>query len=234
MQIALDSAEKGMHTSMPNPRVGCIVVRENQIVGQGWHRSAGEAHAESIALSEAGNKAQGSTVYSTLEPCTHYGKTPPCVEALIAARVGKVIYAVEDPNPLVSGQSRKILEAEEIEVITGILSQESKDLNIGFHKRMKTGLPYIRTKIATSIDGKTSLMNGNSEWISSIKSRDDVQLWRARSCAIVTSIDTVIADDPFLNVRINDFLDHNQPMRVILDSQLRIKSHYKILKSPGM
>ena len=114
MQIALDLAEKGMHTSMPNPRVGCIVVRENQIVGQGWHRSAGEAHAESIALSEAGNKAQGSTVYSTLEPCTHYGKTPPCVEALIAARGGKVVYAVEDPNSKVSGQSRKILEAEEI------------------------------------------------------------------------------------------------------------------------
>ena len=122
------------------------------------------------------------------------------MEALIAARVGKVVYAVEDPNPLVSGTSRKILEAEKIEVIAGILSQESKDLNIGFHKRMKTGLPYIRTKIAASIDGKTSLMNGNSEWISSIKSRDDVQLWRARSCAIVTSIDTVIADDPSLSL----------------------------------
>jgi diaminohydroxyphosphoribosylaminopyrimidine deaminase/5-amino-6-(5-phosphoribosylamino)uracil reductase len=233
MQIALDLAKKGMHTSMPNPRVGCIVVRENQIIGQGWHRAPGEVHAESIALSEAGNKAQGSTVYSTLEPCTHYGKTPPCVEALIAARVGKVVYAVEDPNPIVSGQSRKILESAEIEVITGILSQESKDLNIGFHKRMKTGLPYIRTKIAASIDGKTALMNGQSKWISSIKSRDDVQLWRARSCAIVTSIDTVIADDPSLNVRMNDFLDNNQPTRVILDSQLRIKSHYKILKSPG-
>ena len=233
MQIALDLAKKGMHSSMPNPRVGCIVVRENQIVGQGWHRATGEAHAESIAISEAGNKAKGSTIYSTLEPCTHYGKTPPCVEALIAARVGKVVYATEDPNPIVSGQSKKILESEEIEVIAGILSQESKDLNIGFHKRMKTGLPYIRTKIAASIDGKTALMNGNSKWISSIKSRDDVQLWRARSCAIVTSIDTVIADDPSLNVRINDFLDNNQPTRVILDSQLRIKGHYKILKSPG-
>jgi len=233
MQIALDLAKKGMHSSMPNPRVGCVVVHENQIVGRGWHRATGEAHAESIALSEAGNKAQGSTVYSTLEPCTHYGKTPPCVEALIAARVGKVVYAVEDPNPIVSGQSRKILESAEIEVIAGILSQESKDLNIGFHKRTETGLPYIRTKIAASIDGKTALMNGDSQWISSIKSRDDVQLWRARSCAIVTSIDTVIADDPSLNVRINDFLDNNQPARVILDSQLRIKSHYKILKSPG-
>ena len=233
MQIALDLAKKGMHSSMPNPRVGCIVVHENQIVGRGWHRATGEAHAELIALSEAGNKAQGSTVYSTLEPCTHYGKTPPCVEALIAARVGKVVYAMEDPNPIVSGQSRKILESAEIEVIAGILSQESKDLNIGFHKRMETGLPYIRTKIAASIDGKTALMNGDSQWISSIKSRDDVQLWRARSCAIVTSIDTVIADNPSLNVRINDFSDIDQPTRVIVDSQLRMRDHYKILQSPG-
>ena len=233
MQIALGLAEKGMHSSMPNPRVGCVIVHEDQVVGQGFHMATGEAHAETIALSEAGNKAKGSTVYSTLEPCTHYGKTPPCVEALITAKVGKVVYALDDPNPIISGQSSQILESANIEVISGILSQESKDLNIGFHKRMKTGLPYIRTKIAASIDGKTALMNGDSQWISSIKSRDDVQLWRARSCAIVTSIDTVIADDPSLNVRIDDFLDNNQPARVILDSQLRIKSHYKILKLPG-
>jgi len=233
MQIALDLAKKGMHSSMPNPRVGCIVVHENKIIGQGFHMATGEAHAETSALLEAGNKAKGSTVYSTLEPCTHYGKTPPCVEALVAARVGKVVYALEDPNPIISGQSRKILESAKIEVISGILSQESKDLNIGFHKRMKTGLPYVRTKIAASIDGKTALLNGKSKWISSKESRDDVQLWRARSCAIITSIDTVIADDPSLNVRINDFSDKHQPTRVILDSQLRIKDHYKILKSPG-
>jgi len=233
MHIALDLARKGMHSSMPNPRVGCVVVHENQIVGQGFHMATGEAHAETIALFEAGNKAKGSTVYSTLEPCTHYGNTPPCVEALIAAEVGKVVYALEDPNPIISGQSRKILESAKIEVISGILSQQSKDLNIGFHKRMKTGLPYIRTKIAASIDGKTGLLNGKSKWISSKESRDDVQLWRARSCAIVTSINTVIADDPCLNVRISDFSDSNQPARVILDSQLRIKDHHKILKLPG-
>jgi diaminohydroxyphosphoribosylaminopyrimidine deaminase/5-amino-6-(5-phosphoribosylamino)uracil reductase len=140
---------------------------------------------------------------------------------------------MEDPNPVVSGQSRKILESAEIEVISGVLSQESKDLNIGFHKRMQYGLPYIRTKIAASIDGKTALLNGESQWISSKQSRDDVQLWRARSCALVTSIDTVIADDPSLNVRINDFSDIDQPTRVILDSQLRMRGDYKILKSPG-
>ena len=233
MQIALDLAKKGMHTAKPNPRVGCIVVSENKIVGQGWHRQTGEAHAEAIALSEAGDKAKDSTVYSTLEPCTHFGQTPPCVEALIAAAVGKVVYAMEDPNPVVSGQSRKILESAEIEVISGVLSQESKDLNIGFNKRMKYGLPYIRTKIAASIDGKTALLNGKSQWISSKQSRDDVQLWRARSCALITSINTVIADDPSLNVRINDFSDIDQPTRVILDSQLRIKGDYKILQSPG-
>ena len=233
MQIALDLAKKGMHTSMPNPRVGCIIVRENQIVGKGWHRRTGEAHAETIALSEAGNKAKGSTVYTTLEPCTHYGKTSPCVEALINAEVGKVVYAMEDPNPMVSGQSREILESAAISVTSGVLSQEIKDLNIGFYKRMKIGLPYIRTKIAASIDGKTALTNGNSKWISSKQSRDDVQLWRARSCAIVTSINTIIADNPSLNVRINDFSDKDQPLRVILDSQLRIKSQYKILKPPG-
>ena len=233
MQIALDLAEKGMHSSMPNPRVGCVIVHEDQVVGQGFHMATGEAHAETIALSEAGNKAKGSTVYSTLEPCTHYGKTPPCVEALITAKVGKVVYALEDPNPIISGQSSQILESANIEVISGILSQESKDLNIGFHKRMKTGLPYVRTKIAASIDGKTALLNGKSKWISSQESRDDVQLWRARSCAIATSINTVIADDPSLNVRINDFSDSNQPTRVILDSKLRIEDHHKILKSPG-
>ena len=233
MQIALDLAKKGMHTSMPNPRVGCIVVRENKIVGQGWHRRAGEDHAEVIALSEAGNKANGSTVYITLEPCTHYGKTSPCVETLIKASVGEVVYAVDDPNPMVSGKSREMLESASIRVTSGILSQEAKDLNIGFYRRMKTGLPYIRTKIAASIDGKTALKNGKSKWISSKQSRDDVQLWRARSCAIVTSINTVIADDPSLNVRIHDFSDKDQPLRVILDSHLRIKKHYKILKSPG-
>ena len=128
MQIALDLAKKGMHSSMPNPRVGCVVVHENQIVGQGFHMATGEAHAETIALSEAGNKAKGSTVYSTLEPCTHYGKTPPCVEALIAAEVEKVVYALEDPNPIISGQSRKILESAKIEVISGILSQQSQNI----------------------------------------------------------------------------------------------------------
>jgi len=233
MQIALDLAKKGMHTSMPNPRVGCIVVRENKIVGQGWHRRTGEAHAEIIALSEAGNKANGSTVYTTLEPCTHYGKTSPCVEALIKAAVGEVVFAMDDPNPMVSGKSREILESAAIRVTSGVLSQEIKDLNIGFYKRMKTGLPYIRTKIAASIDGKTALKNGKSKWISSKQSRDDVQLWRARSCAIVTSINTVIADDPSLNVRIHDFSDKDQPLRVILDSHLKIKKHYKILKPPG-
>jgi len=233
MQMALDLAEKGMHSSMPNPRVGCIVVHNSQVVGQGWHSKTGEDHAEVMALSQAGHKAKGATAYITLEPCNHYGKTPPCTDSLISAGVETVIYAMDDPNPEVSGKSTGILKAAGVKVIQGVLHQKSKDLNIGFIKRMESGLPYIRSKIASSIDGKTALLNGTSQWISSEKSREDVQSWRARSCALLTSIETVLSDDPFLNVRIDGFDDLDQPMRVVLDSQLRIDSHYKILRLPG-
>ena len=233
MQMALDLAKKGMYSSMPNPRVGCVVVHNHQIVGQGWHSKTGEDHAEVIALSQAGQKAKGATAYITLEPCNHHGKTPPCTEALISAGIGTVVYAMDDPNPEVSAKSTGILKIAGVKVIQGILHQESKDLNIGFVKRMKSGLPYIRSKIASSIDGKTALLNGKSTWISSEKSRQDVQSWRARSCALLTSIETVLSDDPSLNVRIDGFDDLNQPIRVVLDSQLRMESHYKILRLPG-
>ncbi|MBT5542581.1 MAG: bifunctional diaminohydroxyphosphoribosylaminopyrimidine deaminase/5-amino-6-(5-phosphoribosylamino)uracil reductase RibD, partial [Gammaproteobacteria bacterium] len=233
MSLSLDLAKKGINTCMPNPRVGCVIVKDDTVIGQGWHNQTGQSHAEVMALNDAGENAVNSTVYITLEPCTHTGNTPPCVNALIEAKVKKVFFAMNDPNPKVFGNSKELLQSSGIEVENGLLENESKEINLGFLKRMNKGVPFIRTKIAASLDGRTALKNGKSQWITSEESRKDVQKYRARSCGILTSISTILADNPSLNVRLNDFKNEHQPKRIILDSNLRIVGDENILKLPG-
>jgi diaminohydroxyphosphoribosylaminopyrimidine deaminase / 5-amino-6-(5-phosphoribosylamino)uracil reductase len=230
MARAIKLAQKGLYTTDPNPRVGCVLVKDGQIVGEGWHKKAGEGHAEVEALKNAGD-VSGATAYVTLEPCSHYGKTPPCAEALISAKVARVVVAMQDPNPLVSGRGISNLRAAGIEVHCHVLEVEAQKLNPGFIKRMQTGLPYIRSKLAMSLDGRTALANGESKWITSPQARSDVHHLRARSSAIMTGINTVLADDPHLNARIDKPV--MQPLRVVLDSQLRLPVNANILKLPG-
>ena len=228
MAQALRLAELGLYTTSPNPRVGCVLVKENEIVGEGWHKRAGEPHAEVHALRAAGKSAQGATAYVTLEPCSHYGRTPPCADALIAAQVARVVVAMQDPNPLVAGQGLTKLRAAGIAVDCGLMETAARELNIGFVSRMTRGTPWVRSKIAASLDGRTALANGTSKWITGAAARSDVQHWRARSCAVVTGIGTVLADDPQLNVR--DINSGRQPLRVVVDSELRISPKAKILQ----
>jgi diaminohydroxyphosphoribosylaminopyrimidine deaminase/5-amino-6-(5-phosphoribosylamino)uracil reductase len=218
MAQALHLAERGLYTTSPNPRVGCVLVREAKMVGEGWHELAGGPHAEA---------ARGATAFVTLEPCSHQGRTPPCADALIAAGVTRVVAAVQDPNPQVAGQGLAKLRAAGIEVECGLMEAAARELNVGFFARMTRGTPWLRSKIAMSVDGRTALANGVSRWITGEPARLDVQHWRARSCAIVTGIGTLLADDPQLNVRdINATL---QPLRVVLDSKLRIPLTARIL-----
>lgn len=219
MAAALQLAGRGLYTTTPNPRVGCMVVKDEKMVGSGWHQIAGEAHAEIHALREAGDQARGATLYVTLEPCVHIGKTPPCVDAIIASGVLRVVAAMQDPNPLVSGQGLARLEAAGIETAVGLHEDQARALNIGFVSRMTRGRPWCRLKLATTLDGKTALANGISKWITGPAARRDVHRLRARSCAILTGSGTVLADDPELTVR--DTLTPRQPLRVVLDSQLR-------------
>jgi diaminohydroxyphosphoribosylaminopyrimidine deaminase / 5-amino-6-(5-phosphoribosylamino)uracil reductase len=223
MQRALTLAARGLESTDPNPRTGCVIAQRGRIVGEGWHERAGEAHSEVVALRAAGSQAAGATVYVTLEPCSHHGRTPPCVEALIAARVARVVYAIDDPNPLVNGKGAAALRAAGITVEAGLLPQEAAALNAGFIKRMQHGRPLVRLKLAMSLDGRTALASGASQWISGEASRQDVQLWRARSSAVLTGIGTVLADDPRLDVRLppEPGRTRRQPLRVILDTQLR-------------
>jgi diaminohydroxyphosphoribosylaminopyrimidine deaminase/5-amino-6-(5-phosphoribosylamino)uracil reductase len=220
MAQALRLAEQGLYSTSPNPRVGCVLVADGEIVGSGWHRRAGEPHAEVHALREAGDKARGATAYVTLEPCSHHGKTPPCADALIAAGVLHVVVAVQDPNPLVAGAGISRLTAAGIAVECGLMEGAARELNAGFFSRMTRGTPWLRSKIAMSLDGRTALANGVSQWITGEAARKDVQLWRARSCAVLTGIGTVLADDARLNVR--DIESERQPLRVVLDSKLRM------------
>lgn len=229
MTRAIELAKKGRFTSTPNPNVGCVLVKDDVIVGEGFHQVAGQGHAEVNALAMAGNKAQGATAYVTLEPCSHYGRTPPCAEGLKAAGVKKVIAAMVDPNPQVAGKGLAILEDAGIEVAFGLLEQQARLLNRGFLKRMEQGLPFVTCKMAASLDGKTALKNGQSKWITGAKARQDVQLHRAQSCAILSGADTVLVDDAKLNVRVNELpkklptdLPLRQPVRVIIDSQNRL------------
>jgi len=231
MAQALRLAEQALYTTSPNPRVGCVLVNNDQVVGEGWHERAGEPHAEVHALRTAGGAAKDSTAYVTLEPCSHYGLTPPCADALIAAGVKRVVVAVEDPNPQVAGQGIAKLRAAEITVECGLMEAAARELNIGFFKRMIHGMPWVRSKIAASLDGRTALANGESKWITSPAARKDVQYWRARSCAVLTGIGTVLADDPQLNVR--EIATERQPLRAVLDSSLRLPHTAKLLHQPG-
>lgn len=228
MARALQLAERALWTTSPNPRVGCVLVREGEIVGEGWHVRAGEPHAEVHALRAAGERACGATAYVTLEPCSHYGRTPPCAEGLIAAGVTRVVAAMEDPNPLVAGRGLAMLRAAGIETACGLLTEAAQELNIGFVSRMTRGRPWVRLKTAASLDGKTALNNGVSQWITGPDARRDGHRWRARACAILTGIGTVRDDDPRLDVR--EVETTRQPLRVIVDSRLETPPTARILQ----
>ncbi len=232
MRRALELAALGLTTTHPNPRVGCVLVLGGAVVGEGWHRAAGEPHAEALALAAAGESARGATAYVTLEPCAHHGRTPPCADALIAAGVSEVIYASADPDPRVDGAGAARLRAAGIRVRGGLLAAAADELNAGFISRLRRGRPFVRLKIAASLDGRTALANGASQWISSEAARADVHRWRARSDAILTGIGTVLADDPQLTVRLGDAAQR-QPLRVVLDSRLRLPRSAKVLDATG-
>ncbi|MBV1914984.1 MAG: bifunctional diaminohydroxyphosphoribosylaminopyrimidine deaminase/5-amino-6-(5-phosphoribosylamino)uracil reductase RibD [Pseudomonadales bacterium] len=240
MARAIQLGQKGLYSTDPNPRVGCVLVKDGQLIGEGWHRKAGGPHAEIAALNAATNDVKGATAYVTLEPCSHQGRTPPCCDALIKAGIGKVVAAMKDPNPQVSGNGFERLRQAGIEVLSGVLQMDAEALNPGFIKRYKTGLPLVRLKLAMSLDGRTAMANGESQWITGPEARQDVQKWRARSSAIVTGIGSLLKDDSRLNVRREDLtieVEHQnfirQPLRVVLDSALRTPVDAKILHQPG-
>lgn len=219
MSLALQLARRGLNTTTPNPRVGCVLVRDGEVVGQGWHERAGEAHAEVHALRAAGARARAATAYVTLEPCAHHGRTPPCAEALIAAGVSRVVAAMQDPNPAVSGRGLKLLDEAGIDTACGLLGDEALELNRGFVSRIARGRPWLRIKAAASLDGRTALANGTSQWITGEHARADGHRWRARSCALLTGIGTILGDDPRLTVRTPEC--SRQPLVVIVDARLR-------------
>ena len=235
MARALELAAHGLETAQPNPRVGCVIARDGRIVGEGWHARAGEAHAEVMALRAAGAAAAGATAYVTLEPCAHHGRTPPCVDALLQAHVARVVFAVADPNPRVNGLGARQLRERGVQVESGLLAPEAEALNEGFFKRMRTGRPWVRVKIAMSLDGRTALANGESRWITAAAAREDVQRWRARSSAILTGVGTVLADDPRLDVRLSEPRNGPRPplLRVVLDSRLRMPVEARLFAVPG-
>ncbi|HFC8551562.1 TPA: bifunctional diaminohydroxyphosphoribosylaminopyrimidine deaminase/5-amino-6-(5-phosphoribosylamino)uracil reductase RibD [Neisseria lactamica] len=227
MQNALKLAALGRFSTSPNPRVGCVIAQGGQVVGQGFHVKAGEPHAEVHALRQAGEMAQGATAFVTLEPCSHYGRTPPCAEALVRAGVSRVVVAMRDPNPLVAGKGLALLEAAGIKTECGLLESEARELNRGFLSRIERRRPFVRLKCAVSLDGKTALSDGSSFWITGEEARADVQVLRAESCAVLTGIGTVLADNPRLNVRA--FPTLRQPARIVLDSRLRLPSNSHLL-----
>lgn len=240
MARAIMLAKQGLYSTAPNPRVGCVLVKDGQIVGEGFHVRAGEGHAEVNALRAAGENARGATAYVTLEPCSHFGRTPPCADGLMHAGVAKVVCAMQDPNPLVAGNGFAKLRAAGIEVLTGVLEQQARALNPGFIKRMQTGLPFVRIKMASSLDGRTAMQSGESQWITGPAARADVQKLRARSSAIICGVDSVLLDDPALTVRAAELhllagetAPGAQPLRVVLDSQGRMPPSAKLLNQPG-
>jgi diaminohydroxyphosphoribosylaminopyrimidine deaminase / 5-amino-6-(5-phosphoribosylamino)uracil reductase len=241
MARAIQLATRGRYTSQPNPRVGCVLVRDEHVVGEGYHRRAGEPHAERNALAEAGERARGATAYVTLEPCCHQGRTPPCTEGLIEAGVSRVVAAMRDPNPKVAGQGFERLRAAGIEVLEGVMGPQAEALNPGFIKRMSQGLPYIRCKLAMSLDGRTAMASGESQWITSPEARKDVQRLRALSGAILTGVGTLLSDDPSLTLRldrealgIDTDLPLPRPVRVVLDPGLDTPLESKMLSLPGL
>jgi diaminohydroxyphosphoribosylaminopyrimidine deaminase/5-amino-6-(5-phosphoribosylamino)uracil reductase len=235
MRRALELAARGLETTDPNPRVGCVIARGERIVGEGWHERAGEAHAEVGALRAAGSQALGATVYVTLEPCSHQGRTAPCTLALTGARVARVVYALADPNPQVNGRGAEALRSAGITVESGLLENEARELNAGFFKRMLSARPFVRLKLAMSLDGRTALCGGASQWITGEAARADVQNWRARSSVILTGVGTVLADDPQLSVRLPapPGRERRQPLRVVLDTHLRTPAGARLLSGGG-
>lgn len=240
MQRAINLAKRGHYTTSPNPRVGCVIVLNDTIVGQGYHKKAGQGHAEVYALKQAGNKAKGATAYVTLEPCSHYGLTPPCAEALIAAEVSHVIAAMVDPNPKVSGRGLALLASAGITTQFGLLEQDAKALNPGFIQLMTRQLPYVRCKLAASLDGKTAMASGESQWITSAEARVDVQRLRAQSCAVICGADSVIFDNAKMTVRWkalgalkNSYAeaDVRQPVRIIIDGKNRLTPELEIFNT---
>ncbi len=232
MARALQLAERGLYTTTPNPRVGCVIARDGAVAGEGWHERAGGPHAEIVALHAAGDRARGATAYVTLEPCHHHGRTPPCDEALIAAGVVRVVVAMPDPDPRTSGQGSARLQAAGITVETGVLENEARAVNRGFVSRVTRGRPWARMKIAASLDGRTALMNGKSQWITGEAARSDGHHWRARACAVLTGIGTVRDDDPRLTVRA--VATSRQPLRVVIDSRLELPPRARILEGGGV
>ena len=241
MQLALDLAKQGEFTTTPNPSVGCVLVKDGKVVGKGFHAKAGEPHAEVMALREAGEKARGATAYVTLEPCSHFGRTPPCAKGLVEAGVSKVIAAMCDPNPQVAGKGLQILSDADIQSAVGLLEENAEQLNKGFLKRMRTGKPFVQLKLAMSIDGKTAMASGESKWITGAQARADVQQYRAKASAILSTSQTVLADDPSLNVRWEELPSDvkasyaqeklRQPVRVILDSSHKVRSDFKVFST---
>lgn len=231
MARAIQLARLGHYTTDPNPRVGCVLVKDGKIIGEGWHKKAGMSHAEIEALNNTNESPESATAYVTLEPCSHHGRTPPCCEALVTAGVKRVVAAMQDPNPKVSGQGITHLKAAGIEVCIGVLEEEACALNKGFIMRMTQGRPFVRSKLAVSLDGRTAMASGESQWITSTESRADVQKLRAESSAILTGINTVLADDPSLTARVEQ--EVAQPIRVVLDSKLQMPLTAKMLGLPG-
>ena len=229
MRRALALAENGLFTATPNPRVGCVITRGESIVAEGWHQRAGAPHAEAVALSSAAGKAEGATAYVNLEPCSHYGRTPPCAGALINAKVARVVAAMRDPNPQ-AARGGEALAAARIRFEHGLLESEAREINIGFLSRVQRGRPWVRLKIAATLDGRSALANGASQWITGPEARRDGHRWRARACAVLTGIGTVTADDPQLTVR--EVETPRQPLRVIIDSRLETPRGAKILQGP--
>ncbi len=230
MARAIYLAKKGRYTTDPNPRVGCVLVRDDVVIGEGWHAKAGQGHAEVEALKNVPD-ANGATAYVTLEPCSHHGKTPPCCDALIKAGISRVVVAMQDPNPRVSGAGLEKLKAAGIEVVCGILQEDALALNRGFIKRMTQNRPFVRSKLAMSLDGRTAMASGESKWITGAEARADVHWLRAGSSAILTGINTVLADDPALNARVEG--EVLQPLRVVLDTQLNMPTTAQMAKLPG-
>ena len=232
MARALQLAQRGLYTTTPNPRVGCVIVRDGAVVGEGWHARAGGPHAEVNALEAAGARARGAVAYVSLEPCHHHGRTPPCDQALITAGVRRVVAAMRDPDPRTAGQGMECIERAGIEVATGVLESEARELNIGYVSRVTRGRPWARMKIAASLDGKTALNNGKSQWITGEAARRDGHHWRARACAVLTGIGTVRDDDPQLTVR--EISTSRQPLRVVVDSRLEISLTARVFAGGGV
>ncbi|MCH8536889.1 MAG: bifunctional diaminohydroxyphosphoribosylaminopyrimidine deaminase/5-amino-6-(5-phosphoribosylamino)uracil reductase RibD [Alkalimonas sp.] len=242
MAQAIQLAAKGRYTTTPNPNVGCVMVKHDKVIGQGYHHQAGGPHAEVMALREAGEHSRGATCYVTLEPCSHFGRTPPCAQALIDAKVAKVVMAMQDPNPAVAGKGAKMLQAAGIEVVSGFMADAARALNPGFLTRMEQGRPLVRVKLAASLDGKTALANGKSQWISSGEARADVQHFRALSCAVLSTAETVLQDQARLTLRAEQANQpisplHNgafrQPVRVILDARQRLTGNEALFQQSG-